>query len=97
VIHYGTIASGNQVIKHGRSRDAIASKLNSKPDSTMCFELEAAGVFRSLPCIVIRGISDYCDSHKNDAWQEYAAATAASLSPLSTKVSSKRYLGVIHA
>lgn len=30
-----------------------------------------------FPCLVIRGISDYCDSHKNDEWQKYAAATAA--------------------
>jgi nucleoside phosphorylase len=27
--------------------------------------------------MVIRGISDYCDAHKNDAWRYYAAAAAA--------------------
>lgn len=32
----------------------------------------------SYPCLVIRGICDYADSHKNKAWQPYAAATAAS-------------------
>lgn len=31
----------------------------------------------SYPCIVIRGICDYADSHKNDDWQPYAAAAAA--------------------
>jgi nucleoside phosphorylase len=31
----------------------------------------------SFPCLVIRGICDYADSHKNKAWQGYAAATAA--------------------
>jgi len=30
-----------------------------------------------FPCIVIRGICDYADSHKNKDWQEYAAAVAA--------------------
>jgi hypothetical protein len=30
-----------------------------------------------LPCLVIRGICDYCDSHKNKKWQGYAAITAA--------------------
>ena len=30
-----------------------------------------------FPCLVIRGISDYADSHKNKIWQPYAAATAA--------------------
>jgi nucleoside phosphorylase len=32
----------------------------------------------SFPCLVIRGICDYADSHKNKIWQPYAAATAAS-------------------
>ncbi|KAF3798540.1 hypothetical protein GCG54_00015244 [Colletotrichum gloeosporioides] len=43
----------------------------------LCFEMEAAGLMTEFPCIVIRGISDYADSHKNDDWQYYAAATAA--------------------
>lgn len=31
-----------------------------------------------FPCIVIRGICDYADSHKNKQWQGYAALAAAS-------------------
>ena len=31
----------------------------------------------SFPCLVIRGICDYADSHKNRIWQPYAAAVAA--------------------
>lgn len=31
----------------------------------------------SFPCLVIRGICDYTDSHKNKQWQAYAAGTAA--------------------
>ncbi|KAK3612928.1 hypothetical protein LTR22_028383, partial [Elasticomyces elasticus] len=31
----------------------------------------------SFPCVVIRGICDYADSHENKQWQPYAAATAA--------------------
>jgi nucleoside phosphorylase len=27
--------------------------------------------------MVVRGICDYCDSHKNDRWQPYAALCAA--------------------
>nr|CEG04875.1 unnamed protein product [Fusarium clavum] len=38
--------------------------------------MEAAGLY-DFPCLVIRGICDYADSHKNKVWQEYAAATAA--------------------
>lgn len=42
-----------------------------------CFETEAAGLMDLFPCIVIRGICDYCDDHKNDIWQPYAAVVAA--------------------
>ena len=71
-VHYGLIASGNSVIKDARRREFL-----QKAYRPLCFEMEAAGVMNDLPCIVIRGICDYCDSHKNKDWQNYAAATAA--------------------
>ncbi|KAI1827324.1 hypothetical protein F4861DRAFT_550886 [Xylaria intraflava] len=39
--------------------------------------MEAAGLMNHCPCLVIRGICDYSDSHKNKDWQGYAAMTAA--------------------
>ncbi|KAF2633107.1 hypothetical protein BU25DRAFT_487441 [Macroventuria anomochaeta] len=72
-IHYGTIASGNQVIKDGATRDRLSEELGG----VLCFEMEAAGLMNDFPCLVVRGICDYADSHKNKAWQPYAAATAA--------------------
>jgi nucleoside phosphorylase len=71
-IHYGLIASGDQVVRHGATRDRLSRDLN-----VLCFEMEAAGLMDSFPCLVIRGICDYADSHKNKRWQAYAAATAA--------------------
>jgi nucleoside phosphorylase len=41
------------------------------------FGMEAAGLMDSFPCLVIRGIYGFADSHENQAWQPYAAATAA--------------------
>jgi nucleoside phosphorylase len=73
VVHYGTIASGNQVMRDGTTRDRLSSELGG----VLCFEMEAAGLMNSFPCLVIRGICDYADSHKNKKWQPYAAATAA--------------------
>jgi nucleoside phosphorylase len=73
-IHYGLIASGDQVIKDASRRDRINEDLGGK---VLCVETEAAGLMDRFPCMVIRGISDYADSHKNDAWQEHAAAVAA--------------------
>lgn len=71
-VFYGTILSGDMVIKNGQERDRIAAD-----EKAICFEMEAAGLMNDFPCLVIRGISDYSDSHKNDRWQPYAAATAA--------------------
>ncbi|KAJ4131383.1 hypothetical protein NW754_007759 [Fusarium falciforme] len=71
-IHYGAIASGNQVMKDGMTRDLVAQELD-----IICFEMEAAGLMDVLPCLPIRGICDYSDSHKSKEWQRYAAATAA--------------------
>jgi hypothetical protein len=73
VVHYGTIASGNQVMRDAAERDRISTELNG----VLCFEMEAAGLMNKFPCLVIRGIYDYANSHKNKRWQAYAAGTAA--------------------
>ncbi|PVH92343.1 purine and uridine phosphorylase [Periconia macrospinosa] len=73
VVHYGTIASGNQVMKSARQRDKVSADLGG----VLCFEMEAAGLMNSFPCLVVRGICDYADSHKNKQWQAYAAGVAA--------------------
>ena len=73
-IHYGTIASGNTVMEDVVQRNLICQELGN---SVLCFEMEAAGLMNNFPCLVIRGICDYADSHKNKNWQPYAAATAA--------------------
>ncbi|KAL2812483.1 WD40-repeat-containing domain protein [Aspergillus granulosus] len=70
--HYGVIASGNAVIKNGKIREQL-----QKETCALCFEMEAAGLMQDFPCIVIRGICDYADSHKNKQWQGYAALVAA--------------------
>ncbi|KAJ5272646.1 hypothetical protein N7478_007771 [Penicillium angulare] len=71
-IHYGLVASGNRLIKDRSTRDRLGREHN-----VLCVEMEAAGIMNTIPCLVIRGICDYADSHKNKDWQNYAAATAA--------------------
>lgn len=73
IVHRGTIASGEMLVKDAALRDQLAEQYN-----LLCFETEAAGALSDFPCLVVRGISNYCDSHKNDQWQGYAAAVAAS-------------------
>ncbi|KAK4161631.1 nucleoside phosphorylase domain-containing protein [Cladorrhinum sp. PSN259] len=71
-VHYGLIASGNKLIKDANFRDNLA---NSK--GVLCFEMEASGLVNHFPCLIIRGICDYSDSHKNKEWQGFAAMVAA--------------------
>jgi nucleoside phosphorylase len=71
-IHYGLIASANQLMKDASVRDTLAAEKD-----VLCFEMEAAGLMNHFPCLIIRGICDYSDSHKNKEWQGYAAMVAA--------------------
>ncbi|TLS31007.1 hypothetical protein PpBr36_03495 [Pyricularia pennisetigena] len=81
-VHYGIIASANQLMKDANTRDKLAAE-----HDVLCFEMEAAGLMNNFPCLVIRGICDYSDSHKNKEWQGFAAMMAAAYA--------KALLGVI--
>jgi len=68
-IHYGLIASAYRLMEDASLRDM--------EEDFLCFEMGAAGLRCNFPCLVIRGICDYSDSHKNTEWQGYAAIAAA--------------------
>ncbi|KAL6866513.1 hypothetical protein ACO1O0_002624 [Amphichorda felina] len=65
----------------------------------LCFEMEAAGLMNHFPCLVIRGICDYSDSHKSKEWQGYAAMAAAAYAKdllsriLPSKVEAEKRIG----
>ncbi|MGK3982403.1 hypothetical protein WME99_05165 [Sorangium sp. So ce136] len=73
----GRIASGNKLLKNARLRERLRSTFGVK-----AVEMEASGVadaswLQRAGYFVVRGTCDYCDEHKNDAWQGYAAMIAA--------------------
>lgn len=72
IIHHGVVASGNTLMRSAKMRNELV-----KEHKALCFEMESAGFIESLKCLAIRSICDYADSHKNDQWQKYAAATAS--------------------
>ncbi|KAK4933389.1 hypothetical protein LTR49_000383 [Elasticomyces elasticus] len=72
-IHFDRVASGNAVMKSGIHRDRLIAQ-----EKVIAFEMEGAGVWDQLPTIIVKSVCDYSDSHKNKAWQDFAAATAAS-------------------
>ncbi|KAK0712676.1 Pfs, NACHT and ankyrin domain protein [Lasiosphaeria miniovina] len=73
-VHFGIIASGNTLVKDAATRDQIVEYIGG---DCLCVEMEAARLMNHFPCLVVQGICDYADSHKNDRWQCYAYATAA--------------------
>ncbi|KAK2591190.1 hypothetical protein QQS21_011124 [Conoideocrella luteorostrata] len=80
-IHIGPVASGDMVMKSGEDRDRIANQ-----EEIVAFEMEGAGIWDEVPCIVIKGVGDYADSHKNKAWQNFAATTAAAATKASLEL-----------
>ena len=71
-IHFGRVASADQVMRNAVKRDALHSEHN-----VIAFEMEGAGAWDHFPTVVIKGVSDYADSHKGERWQKHAAAKAA--------------------
>ncbi|RDW87049.1 uncharacterized protein DSM5745_03691 [Aspergillus mulundensis] len=69
-IHYGTIVSSTFRMRN--IRDKIKTTLGG-----ICYDREAESFFCNYPMLVIRGIADYGDTHKNEEWEGYAAFTAA--------------------
>ncbi|KAF5639447.1 MTA SAH nucleosidase [Fusarium tjaetaba] len=82
-IHFGPMASGDTVMVSAEHRDRIAAAEN-----IIAFEMEGAGIWQELPCIIVKGVSDFADCEKTKEWQDYAAAMAAATS----KAILKRYI-----
>lgn len=74
-VHVGAVASGDKVMKSAAERDKLANEAG-----VIAFETESAGIWDEVPCIVVKGVCDYADSHKHPGWQNYAAAAAAAAS-----------------
>lgn len=73
-VHLGRIGSADTVMKSAEHRDRVAEELG-----VIAFEMEGAGAWDHCQnTLVIKGVCDYADSHKNKRWQWFAAATAAS-------------------
>jgi nucleoside phosphorylase len=71
-VWYGSIGSGDRLLKSRRHRDAMRDRYN-----VIGLEMEAAGVMNEIPVGNIRGVCDYGDERKNKDWQPYAAVMAA--------------------
>jgi len=76
-VFQGPIASANALLKDPIKRDVLRDRFGVK-----AIEMEGSGIAdatwqHGCGYLVVRGTCDYCDRHKNDTWQKYAAAVAA--------------------
>jgi nucleoside phosphorylase len=71
-IHFGRYVSGNAVMKSGHRWDLLI-----RDEGVIGFEMEGAGAWEVFGTIVVKGVVDYADSHKNKKWRGYLAARAA--------------------
>ena len=71
-VHLGAIASADKSIRNAKLRDELA-----EDQGVLCFESEAAGLLGTFPSLLIRGITDYADTHASNKWQGYAVIAAS--------------------
>jgi nucleoside phosphorylase len=76
-VHVGVIGSASTLLKDARFRDSL-----NKEYGTIAYEMEGAGLAiaaasAGVGYLIVRGICDYGDRLKNDAWQTYASVCAA--------------------
>lgn len=60
------------MIKDAIVRDSIRDEFGA-----LCAGMMAAGLMNDFDYLGTRGVCDYADLHKTDAWQPYAAMTTA--------------------
>jgi nucleoside phosphorylase len=76
-VHRGAIGTADTLLKDPNLRDNLRDRYGVR-----AIEMEGSGVqtaawAQGKDIMVVRGICDYCDIHKNDLWQKYAALVAA--------------------
>jgi nucleoside phosphorylase len=76
-IHAGGIATADTLQKNPAQRDYLRDHFNVRAIEMEGNGIQSAAWAQGKDIFVIRGICDYCDNHKNDLWQEYAALAAA--------------------
>ncbi|KAF2226746.1 nucleoside phosphorylase domain-containing protein [Elsinoe ampelina] len=67
----GTVGLTNATTRESHIREDLSGR------GILCIDRELTGLVQSFPCLAVRGICDYADSHKYHDWHGYAAATAA--------------------
>ncbi|MDJ0899956.1 MAG: SIR2 family protein [Xenococcus sp. MO_188.B8] len=81
-VHQGLLLSGPKLIANQKFRDQLTKKFQNR--EPLGGEMEGAGAYEAaerehVEVILIKGICDWADGHKNDRAQPFAAYAAVSL------------------
>jgi nucleoside phosphorylase len=76
-VHGGAIGTADTLLKNDTTRDQLRDRFNVRAVEMEASGLQNAAWAQGKDIFVVRGICDYCDEHKNDDWQNYAALVAA--------------------
>lgn len=75
-VHLGNTISETWVIDSATIRNELGIDHEFDMLDVLCIEQKAAYFKTNVPYLLISGICDYADSHKNESWQDYATAVA---------------------
>jgi nucleoside phosphorylase len=76
-VYGGAIGTADTLLKSDITRDQLRDEFNIRAVEMEASGLQNAAWSQGKDVFVVRGICDYCDEHKNDLWQNYAALVAA--------------------
>lgn len=79
MVHYGNVGSANILLKNTKRREFLKTRFSLK-----AVEMEGSGLAKaswalSRGYLIVRGICDYANEHKNGVWHRYAADVAAAM------------------
>lgn len=76
-VFFGTIGAADALQKNPSRRDYLRDTYQVRAIEMEGFGVAEAAHQASIGYFIVRGICDYCDRSKGDAWQKYAALVAA--------------------
>ena len=74
-VHRGLVLTGDTLIRSAKAK----AKVMRRHPHALCVDMESAVLMEGWHPLIIRGISDYADSHYNWNWVRYASAAAAAV------------------
>ncbi|MBF0422796.1 MAG: hypothetical protein HQL73_07370, partial [Magnetococcales bacterium] len=81
-LHFGGIGSSNTVFRCAEKRETLKKAFHTK--NFLALDMESEGVANvcqknNKKCLVVRGITDYCDENKEDGWHDHAMIAAGAV------------------